>query len=167
MKVFLALSSTLAALAAAHAGVLDDKSPGYFVDRYGPAESSASEKTTSYAHIKKGIISVPGQFSARKFKRGDLAIEAVFFLPSLRLAAARYFLPHQWTAEQIDAALKAYGGDWKEVAKSSLLNRWEAPDGTVAVYILTTLHFQSKELVAMGEKVLETEDAKRKAVPQF
>ncbi|HEY8993634.1 MAG TPA: hypothetical protein VIM71_03030 [Lacunisphaera sp.] len=157
----------LLAATVSYAGPLDDKGPPYFVDRYGPPKSSTNDKATSYAHIKRGIVSVPGQFSTRHFKDGDLTVEAVFFLPSLRLATARYRLPHRWTEDQVDAALRAYGGEWNRTKQGALVTRWEAPDGTTAAYILNTLFIHSKELVTMGEKVLEAEEAKRKAMPRF
>lgn len=163
LSLGLLLLTTLPAMA----GSLEDKTTAYFVDHYGPAKSSANERNANCAHPQRGIIAVKGQFSIRRFKAGDMDVSAVFFLPSLKLASASYSLHHAWTDEQISAALTAYGADWKPTHDQGFIKSWVAPDGTVAIYILTTLYIQSKTFTELGEKTSAENDAQRKAVPKF
>lgn len=146
---------------------MDDKTPAYFVDHYGVAKSAGNAAKANYAHVKHGIVAVKGQFSTRRFKAGDLEVYAVFFLPSLKLATASYQLPNVWTDEQINAALIAYGPNWKPIHDQGFVKSWVAPDGTVATYILTTLHIQAKAFTELGEKTIADREAKAKAVPKF
>lgn len=148
-------------------GVLNDKTPGYFVDRYGSAKSSNVESAHNFVHQKRGSVKVKGQFSTKEFKKGDLRVYAVFYLPSLRLAAVRLQLDRAWTKEQIEAALAAYGGEWAPISRNGIVNSWVAPDGTLAISMLTWLEIQSKTIVEEVEKSLAADVAKRKAIPKF
>ena len=153
-------------MTSAHAGVFDGKSSAYFVDRYGPAKSSKTVSTASFVHVGRGAISIKGQFSAREFQKGDLRVQPTFFLPSLELAAVRLQMNRQWTDEQIEAALAAYGGEWKPV-KKGIVTYWVAPDGSMAISMLTWLDILSKPIVDLVAKAVAEDDAKRKAVPKF
>jgi hypothetical protein len=157
----------LIALPLMAAGSLEDKTTAYFVDHYGPAKSSSNVGKANCARPERGIIAVKGQFSIRRFKAGDMDVSAVFLLPSLKLASASYSLHHAWTDEQISAALMAYGADWKPTYDQGFVKSWVTPDGTVAIYILTTLHIQSKTFTELGEKTSAENDAQKKAVPKF
>lgn len=150
------------------AGPLDDKTPAYFVDRYGPAKSSKVQSTASFTSPSRGAVTVKGQFSVREFRDGDLRVTAVFFYPSLKPAAVRLQLNRAWTKEQVEAALAAYGGSWQPASSGNpMIKAWVAPDETLAFAILTWVDFQSKEIVALVEKFLAESDAKRKAVPKL
>jgi len=148
------------------AGVLDNKTPAYFVDLYGPAKGSRSVSSYTFVHVHRGGVSVKGQFSVREFRKGDLLVQPVFFLPTLQLVAVRLQMNHQWTEEQIQAALAAYGGEWKSV-KNGVVTYWIAPDGSMAISMLTWLDIQSKVIVDLTAKTLAEDDAKQKAVPKF
>lgn len=149
------------------AGVLDDKTPAYFVDRYGIQKSAKNVPSISYLQVKRGTVAVKGQFSAREFRKGDLTVHAVFFVPSLQLASVRLQLKQKWTREQVEAALEAYGGSWQPVSQNGIVDSWIAPDGSLAINMLTWVEIQSKTIVAEVAKNLAAEDAKRKAVPKF
>jgi len=149
------------------AGTLDEKTPAYFVDRYGPPKSSGTVTSIPAIHIKRGGVVVKGQFSSREFRQGDLHIQCVFFLPSLQLATVRFQMQHPWTKEQIEAALAAYGGKWTPVSRNGIVDSWVAPDGSMAISMLTWLDIQSKAIVDQVERILAEDDAKRKAVPKF
>lgn len=166
MRLFVAATFALLPLVVL-AGVLDDKSPAYFVDRYGPAKSSKTVSSHTCIHVGRGSVIVKGQFSAREFRQGDLIVQTVFFLPSLQLASVRLQLPRQWTPEQIEAALAAYGGEWRPVSRNGIVDSWVAPDGSMAISLLTWLDIQSKAIVDLVAKTLTDDDAKRKAVPKF
>lgn len=150
------------------AGPLDDKGPPYFVDRYGPAKSSDTVSTQGFLSGGRGMVSLKGQFSVRTFRKDKLRVEAVFLSPSLKLAAVNLRMGQFWTDEQIQAALKAYGGEWKPVKLANgVVKQWVAPDGSNAIYLLSSLHIQSKEIVDAVESELADQDAKRKDVPKF
>ena len=157
----------LALLVSVSAGPLDDKSPAYFVDHYGPAKSGETVGKHAFVHTRRGAITVKGQFNTREFRKDDLIVHAVFFLPSLQPAAVRLQMNRQWTVEQIEAALAAYGGDWKPVSRNGIVNSWVAPDGAMAISMLTWLDIQSKAIVDLTAKTLAEDDAKQKAVPRF
>lgn len=150
------------------AGPLDDKGPPYFVDRYGPAKASQTVSKQSFISSGRGGVILKKQFSVRTFQKDKLRVEAVFFLPSLKLAAVRLRMGHSWNDEQIQAALKAYGGEWKPVRLANgVVKQWVAPDGSNATHLLSSLQIQSKEIVDAVAKELAEQDAKRKAVPKF
>ncbi len=153
--------------AAAIAGILEDKSPAYFVDRYGVQKSSKNVSSVPYIHVKRGGVQVKGQFSTREFHKGDLTVHAVFFLPSLQPASVRLQLKQKWTREQVEAALVAYGGSWTPVTQNGIVDFWTAPDGSLAINMLTWVEIQSKTIVDEVAKNLADKDAKRKAVPKF
>jgi hypothetical protein len=148
-------------------GPLDDKTPAYFVDRYGPAKASHMESTWSFIKPRVGAVTIKGPFSIREFRQDDLRVTAVFFSPSLKLASVRLQLNHAWTAEQVEAALKAYGGAWKAGEGQFAINTWVAPDGTMAINMLTWVDFLSKEARDMVDRDIAESEAKRKAIPKF
>jgi hypothetical protein len=150
------------------AGALDDKTPAYYVDRYGPPKSGVIKSTAAFAEPTYGSVEIKGPFSIREFREGDLRVEAIFNHPSLKLAAVRLQLNHPWTEAQIEAALAAYGGDWKPIRlKHTTIRTWAAPDGSRATEILTTIHIQSRAVTEIVEKTLAEFDAKRKAIPKL
>lgn len=162
-STFLALLPLLAL-----AGPLDNKTPAYFVDRYGPANLTRLDTTGNFISPKHGAVTVKGQFSVREFRDGDLRVYAVFSYPSLKLAAVRLQLNRAWTSEQTEAALTAYGASWKPVnSGNSTVKIWIAPDGTLAIQMLTWIDFQSRGVVELVEKTRAESAAKRKAVPKF
>ncbi len=141
--------------------------PAYFVDLYGSPKSSKTEKKWSFFVEKRGAISVEGQFSVRDFRKGDLRAVAVFEIPSLKLVGVRLHLPRKWTAPQVEAALNAYGNNWKSLEKTFGINTWLTPDGAKAVSMLNYMEFQSPEIVETARKVVERDKAQRNAVPEF
>lgn len=150
------------------AGVLEDKTPAYFADRYGLAKSSQTESRQSFLSGGRGAVAIKGPFSVRTFRQDKLRVEAVFFLPSLQLAAVNLRMGQFWTDEQIQAALKAYGGEWTPVKLANgVVKQWVAPDGSNAIHLISSLHIQSKVVVDAVAKELAEQDAKRKAVPTF
>lgn len=148
------------------AGPLDDKGPPYFVDRYGPVKSARTVSSATFMDPASGSITVKGLFSSREYRKGELRVQPVFFLPSLELAAVRFQLNRTWTNEQIEAALKAYGGEWRRV-KRGMITQWLAPDGSLAISMLTWLDIQSKAIVDLVARTSAENEAKRKAVPNF
>lgn len=148
------------------AGPLDNKPPAYFVDLYGPAKSAKTVSSHPFVHVGRGAITVKGQFSQREFRKDGLWVQSVFFLPTLQLAAVRLQMNQQWTEQQIEAALAAYGGEWKLI-KRGIVTYWVAPDGSLAISMLTWLDIQSKVIVDQTAKTLADDDAKLKVVPNF
>ena len=153
--------------ASAFGAPLDGKGPAYFVDRYGSAKSTRTISSAGFLHMRNGYVDVHGQFSEREYRKGDLTVHAIFFLPSLDLAAVRLNLAHQWTSEQLNAALAAYGGDWRGERRPADILVWTAPDGSQAINLLLTLEIQSKATVDLVEKTLADRQAKKDAIPKF
>ncbi|MCF7689182.1 MAG: hypothetical protein K9N01_12880 [Cephaloticoccus sp.] len=163
----LLLSVCVLSAAAAATGSFTDRTPAYFVDLYGYPASSKNVGNAVFTHMKYGSANVKGRFSAREFRSGELSIKATFEVPSLRLAGVRLQLPRQWTPEQLNAALSAYGSDWSPTNHNGIIREWAKPDGSKAVYILTWLEIQSPAIAKAVELVISEMEAKRKVVPKF
>jgi hypothetical protein len=165
IRFFFAVFLTVAASVCQAADAFD-RTPAYFVDRYGSAKSSSLEKQASFVLPGVGVISLKGEFSVREFRKDRLRVKAVFRVPELTLAGVVYYLPNLWTQEQVDAALEAFGGKW-EVDKSGYGRGYVAPDGARAIHLSGSLHFISAETYEALKKEREKQVEKRKAVPKF
>jgi len=166
MKLFAVTIFMLSPLLAL-AGVFEGKTSAHYVARYGPAKSSDAVSLHAFTDTKWGGVSVADKFSVREFRDGDLRVQVVFFLPSMSVAAVRLQLNRAWTSEQIQAALAAYGGEWRSIGPNSMVNSWIAPDGSIAINMLTWIDINSKAIVDLIQKTLAEEAAKRKAIPKF
>lgn len=149
------------------ARVFDGKTSAYFVDRYGPAKSSNTVSSHPFTHTKSGGVVIKGQFIAREFRDGELPVQPVFFLPSMAVAAIRLQLNRAWTSEQIEAALAAYGGEWRPISSNDMVKSWVAPDGSIAISMLTWIDINAKAVVDLVQKNIDEDAAKRKAIPKF
>lgn len=132
---------------------LAERTPAYFVDRYGPAKASKNVAQANFIHSTRGNIVIKGQFSTREFQSGDLRVQTVFLLPSLKLAAVTLRFPRAWTSEQIDAALTAYASDWKPDGPQVVVKTWTTPRGDKAVFTLSALEIQSASIAQRVEAV--------------
>lgn len=146
---------------------LVERAPAYFVDRYGPAKTSKNVTQANFIHPTRGNIVLKGQFSTREFQSGDLRVQTVFLLPSLKLAAVTLRFPRAWTPERIDAALTAYASDWKPDGPQVVVKTWTTPRGDKAVFTLSALEIQSASIAQRVEAAVQESDAKRKAIPKF
>jgi hypothetical protein len=147
---------------------LGERTPAYFVDQYGLAKSSRTVSQHAFFSPEGSVISVKGEFSVREFRAEGLRVRTVFHLPSLKLAEVMLRLERvTWTDEQVEAALTAYGREWKLSEKNVGKRIWTAPDGARAILLLTSLHIQPAHAVEFVEKARQEWDAKRKAVPKF
>lgn len=144
-----------------------ERTPAYFTDRYGFAKSSKTFPKYVFLHPGRGNVEISGQFSVKEFRSGDLRVESIFHLPSLKLAAVKLHLPRQWTREQNETALAAYGAEWKPVSGNPALKLWITPNGVRAISILNSLEIQSAAVIQATERALQDADAKRKAIPKF
>lgn len=143
-----------------------EKTPAYFVDRYGPARSSKLVSSQSFLHPRHGALWIKGEFSVRKFRKGDLNVTATFHVPSLSLAGVTYGLGRGWTEEQVMAALSAFGGNWRP--EPYIVGRaFRRQDGACAVLIGYDLRVVSPEMAMAAEKAAEAKGAKKKEVPEF
>ncbi len=164
------LSATLFAAARDAVPVvpLGERTPAYFVDRYGPARSSRNVSQYGFVNPETGTLTVKGEFSVREFRADGLRVRAVFFVPSLKLAEVTLQMERsQWTDEQVTAALSAYGPEWRLTGRNVGQRRWSTPDGARAILLLTSLHIQSPRTVATIEQVRQERETQRKAVPKF
>jgi len=146
---------------------LTERTPAYFVDRYGPAKASKNVAQANFIHPTRGNIVLKGQFSTREFHSGDLRVQTVFHLPSLKLAAVTLRFPRAWTPEQIDTALTAYASDWKPDGQQVVVKTWITLTGDKAIFLLSALEIQSAAIAQRVEASVQESEAKRKAVPKF
>ena len=147
---------------------LAERTPAYFVDRYGPARSSRNVSQHAFMNPQTSSLTVKGEYTVREYRTNGLRVRAVFHVPSLKLAEVTLRLEsNTWTDEQVAAALTAYGSDWRLTGGNLGQRRWSSPDGARAILLLTSLHIQSPETIAAIEKVRQEREAQRKAVPKF
>lgn len=167
LSLILATVSIAAAVKPSSSVPLAERTPAYFVDRYGPALSSRN--VSQYAFLSPGVgtLTVKGEFSLREYRAEGLRVRAVFHVPSLKLAEVTLQMGRTWTDEQLKAALAAYGADWRPDGRNIGQQRWTTPDGARAILLLTTLYIQAPGTVSAVEKVRLEGEAKRKAVPKF
>lgn len=147
---------------------LGERTPAYFVDRYGPARSARNVSQHAFVDPQTGSLTVKGEFSVREFRTDGLRVRAVFHVPSLKLAEVTLRLAsNTWTDEQVEAALSAYGPEWRLTGRNVGQRRWSTPDGARAILLLTSLHIQSPRTVAAIEQARQERETQRKAVPKF
>lgn len=146
---------------------VSERTPANFVDLYGMSTSAQNVSEHSFHEPGRVTVAIKGPFSVRSFRSGDLRVQAVFHLPSLKLAGVRLTLPRSWTREQVDAALMAYGSQWKLTGGNVAGLVRTSPAGDRAISTLNSLEIQSPEVVKAIEQVLQERDAQRKAVPKF
>jgi hypothetical protein len=144
-----------------------ERGPAYFFDRYGSAKSSKNVSRHSFIHPTRGGVVLEGQFSVREFRSGELIVQAVFELPSLKLAVVTLRLPRQWTLLQVEAALAAYSADWKPGAGNLAVKTWKTHENAMAVFLLSSLEIQSPQIVNRVARALQEADAQRAAIPKF
>jgi hypothetical protein len=147
---------------------LAERTPAYFVDRYGPAQSTRKVSQHAFLNPQTGTLPVKGEFSVRQFGTDGLRVRAVFHVPSLKLAEVTLQMERgQWTDAQLTAALSAYGAEWQLTGRNLGQRHWTAPDGARAILLLTSLHIQPHKTVAAIEQARQQRDTQRKAVPKF
>src|SRR4051812_14361960 len=96
------------------ASAFTERTPAYFVDRFGLPKSSHDESAHDFFQPGRGTTVIQGPFSIREYRTGDLRITAVFNLPSLKLAGVKLRLSRPWTPEQISAGLGGYRASWTQ-----------------------------------------------------
>jgi hypothetical protein len=162
-----ALASFASAQPAPGSELFADRTPAYFVDRYGSATSSVNAAQHAFLHPRHGNVEIKRQFSIRGFRDGDLRVKAVFYVPSLKLASVILQLPRRWTEDQIEAALAAYGGEWNPEGSKVVFRTWSRSDGARAIFTLTSLEIQLPEIVSALDERVREEEAQKKVVPKF
>lgn len=120
-RTIVALGLGGSCLLASAAGQSLGKSTAYFYDRYG---SQISSKTV-YDHaltmpFTPSIVKLDRPHILRRYKRGKLTVETLYNDPALTATWARFTLTHDWTDEQLSAALASYGSNWKLLAGENL-----------------------------------------------
>jgi hypothetical protein len=147
---------------------LAERTPAYFVDRYGPAHSARKVSQHTFFNPHTGSQPVKGEFSVREFRTDGMRVRAVFHVPSLKLAEVRLQMERgQWTDQQLAAALAAYGPAWQLTGRNVGQRQWSAPDGAKAFHSPMLLYIQPPATVAAVEQARQQRDAQRKAVPKF
>lgn len=113
----------------------------------------------------------------QQYESDRLKATVVYSETERRAIWVKYTLPNAWTQEQINAALKAYGSDWKIVQENlglDFIMRDKAPvvyrssAGTLAYKTMfNELIVYAPQLYADLRGQIEEADRQKKAVPKF
>lgn len=146
------------------------KSAAYFNGLYG-APKKEGDPTSTPIWIETNRWTIPGNFALRRYESGKLRVDAIFQKPSMELITVTYFLPHEWTDEQMAAALKPYGNDWSKITRPlnvrGAIGWFSSRNGLTATVALNSMQI----VTPRGKKVLEAHLASKKSkteeVPKF
>ncbi|WP_438479839.1 hypothetical protein [Oleiharenicola lentus] len=151
-------------------GMAQNKTPAYFYDRYGAPEREINPKAVTL-FSESQTVNVKGEFVERVYKSGKMRVTAVFRKPSLSLIQVTYHLPHQWTKEQVSAALLAFDENWASKANPSgvmfSIGHYSSTNGYRASVAFMNLWVLSPEGSNLLGKALAEREAARKEVPKF
>lgn len=141
MAVVLAFTTTLHA-----ADQLADKTPAYFIERYGaPVESGPKNECSLYlAEALPRKVNVSGQFLVLKFQAEALTVEVVYLLPGHTLAAVTYQRPRMWTPAQTQAIVMTYSEDWSRVRNTGRSLAYRTAEETLSLTGINTLAIQTQ-----------------------
>tara|TARA_R110002111_G_scaffold51324_1_gene89986 strand:- start:70 stop:522 length:453 start_codon:yes stop_codon:yes gene_type:complete len=140
------VSVALAQTALAEGPNFIQRTPDYFIDRYGTPKMSQNVQEVSSLHEKHGMVKLKGRFNVREFFHGQLHVRAIFALPSLTLISVRLDVPAHWRAERIEAALSTYGSNWRKEYQGEKVKTWKDSKGLKAVLFFSTLEIQSPNI---------------------
>lgn len=145
------------------------KSTAYFYDRYGsPIRTREVSEASFITPEVQGAKAISGPFSIRTYRADKLTIEVHYLLPKLEAVCVRYSMPHSWTREQVNAALKAYGDKWTMIPQNvNIFPLYTADNGTSAYHMTSMLFVQSAGLRAAFKSSAAAAEAERREVPKF
>lgn len=156
------------------------KSTAYFHDRYGADIMRQNLDTLTYYHpllqLKSGTIK--NRFSRRTYKQDNMTITVIYSLPALKAVLVEYQLPHNWTNEQIVAALSVFSDDWKNEISPQFLDvfsnaylknyTYTTESGLVAQLTMgRKLTVYSQELLDNLMRSIQSKEAAKRVVPEF
>lgn len=130
-----------------------NKSPAYFVTHFGLPRSSQDVTQWEFSRRDGTRYVLVRKFSVRTYRRNDVEIEAVFWLPYLTLAAVTYRHPPPWARDELNGLLSLYGSGWSAQTD----NRFASNEGAWALLATQSLTFLSPQL--LGE--MEMQEAGR------
>ena len=150
----------------------------YFRNLYGAPkiERRVAEYAFSLpAHV--GVIHLTRPFIVKQYESDKLKATVVYSETPRRAIWVNYTLPIPWTQEQVNAALKAYGSDWKIVQQNLGMNlvmgdraavAYRSSAGTLAYKtIVNELILYAPQLHADLRGQIEEAGRQKKAVPKF
>lgn len=145
------------------------KSTAYFYDRYGtPTRTQEIPEASFITPEARGAKAIKGPFSVRTYRADKLSVKVHYLLPQLEAVCVQYSMPHSWTEEQVNAALRAYGRKWTMIPRTFNISPfYTTDDGTSAYHMSTMLFIQSKGLRDALKASAEAAEAKRREVPKF
>lgn len=164
LLLFIAL---LASPAGLNASETLGKTPAYFYDLYGAPRRDRNVSTAVFNHpVYPSAGPIKGPFQVRNYDQGKLRIQVTYALPGLQAIHVQYSMTTTWTAEQLSAALAAYGTEWKMV-KGGGFPSYESAAGTTAYHMASMVMIYSPALMEQLAAATAAKDTQRKAVPKF
>jgi hypothetical protein len=154
------------------------KTAQYFTDLYGVPKSDKQVSEFSFSFPNHGsLIRLSRPLTVQEFESDRLTVRVVYAGQERRAIWVKYTLPNPWTSEQINAALKAYGNEWKStqlsVATSLLLpdrapTVYQSSDGTVGYKtLMPELMIYAPQLFLDLQSQVQAAERAKKAVPKF
>jgi hypothetical protein len=154
------------------------KSVQYFTNLYGTPKSEKQVAEFSFPFPNHGrLLHLTRPFVVQEFQSDKLAIKVVYSGSDSQAIWVKYTLPSPWTAQQINAALGAYGERWESTlinppASLILMDRsptlYQSGSNTVAIKTLMSelIIYAPQFYLDLQGQVLEAE-RKKTAVPKF
>jgi hypothetical protein len=154
------------------------KGQGYFRNLFGAPKSEMRAEAYDFSlPMAGGVARLSRNLIVQEYETNKLKASVIYSETAEHAIWVRYRLPDPWTEEQLNAALNAYGSDWK-IAKQDLGVTLILRDKAPAVYVSSagTVAYKTvgNELVLYAPRLYsdllaQIEESKRqkKAVPQF
>jgi len=154
------------------------KTEEYFRNLYGAPKTEkrvADHAFTLPAHVS--VIHLTRPFIVQQYESDKLKATVLYSETPRRAIWVNYTLPIPWTQEQVDAALKAYGSDWK-IAQQNLGMNLVMGDRAAVAYrssagslayktIVNELILYAPQLHADLRGQIDETERQKKAVPKF
>lgn len=154
------------------------KTESYFHGLYGyPKSENSVSNFTFMVPRHPSTVRVDHNFTIQNFENGRLKVKVLYSEADRRAVWVQYRLPSRWTKEQIEAALEAYGTNWKGVPWTWVMGIvmpafapqiYVTDDGVVAYKTAgNELMFYAPVLHSILESRIEQSKQEREAVPNF
>lgn len=153
------------------------KPPEYFTDLYGAPKSEKHVADFSFSLPSyPSTIKLHCPLIIQQFESGKLGATVVYMETDRQAIWVDYRLADTWTDEQINAALTAYGSDWKKVDENIMTfmmqnvapHTYHNSSGCLAYKpVGNDLFVYAPQLHAYLRNQVEEVERQKKAVPKF
>lgn len=154
------------------------KNEEYFKNLYGAPKSTKQVTELAFSFPGQGsMIHLARPFKVQDFESDKLKTTVVYSDSTQKAIWVKYTLPNPWTQEQINAALQAYGSNWKVVQQNFGMNfllndrapvTYGSSTGCLACKTITgELIIYAPQLYLDLRGQIEEKERQKKAVPKF